>query len=129
MSSILSGLDVPDGGLVATTLPMPGPPVAHDIPAGLVLPVIITATDHQTGLIPDDLTPKHKMVRRKTFRHDVNLKARMPGIGDIAGKERPGFAPVSMTVVHYLANSDCPQYVAGCCHKWSNKRPPHRSGL
>src|SRR5690606_8901152 len=97
--------DLPNGRLVARTLPMAGCAPAHRIEARLVLPVVVAAAKHEARLHPYDLRPYPEAADLQALRDHARVHAGMPDIGDIAGKQRPGLAPVGTVVVRHLSNA------------------------
>src|SRR4051794_7084759 len=66
--------DAPDRRLRAVALPVARPAVAHGVPAGLVLPVIIAAAQREMLLGPDDLSAQLQPACRKTGGDDVAVQ-------------------------------------------------------
>src|ERR1700731_3845584 len=95
--------DLPDGGLRAATLPVAGPALAHGVPAGFVLPVIIAATQGEVLFGPDDLSARLQPASRQTGGGDIAVQSPVPNIGDIPGEQRIGLPPVDAIVVEHLA--------------------------
>jgi len=77
--------DLPDRRLGAVTLPVADLALAHGVPAGFVLPVVIAAAQGEVLLGPDDLSAQHKPASRKTGGDDVAVQSSVPDIGDIPG--------------------------------------------
>src|SRR5665213_3992363 len=63
--------------------------LADGVPAGLVLPVIVAATDDQPLLGPDDLGADGEPFPRQAFRNGRCVKRAMPDVGDGARKQCP----------------------------------------
>ena len=95
--------DLPDRRLLAVAGPMAGLALADRVPGRLMLPVIIAAADHQPGLVPDDLRADDEAGSFETRCDRAGVQRAVPDIGDIAGKERPGLAPVGAVVVEHLS--------------------------
>src|SRR6185436_1943548 len=93
--------NLPEGRLLAVS--MPGSRAANGMPARLVLPVIVAAAECKAVLRPDDLRPHFKADGLQRRLHGAGMPAGVPHIGDAAGEQRPGFAPVRPVVVGYLA--------------------------
>src|SRR5205814_1853143 len=93
----------PEGCLLAAALPVAGFAVAHRVPAGLVLPVIIAAAQSDMLLGPDDLGTQLKPAGCETGGNDLSAKRAVPNIGDVPGEERIRFAPVGAIVVEHPA--------------------------
>ena len=60
--------------------------LAHGIPAGLMLPVVIAAAQHQPVLGPDDLRADVETGGNQTVGHSRCVEGAMPNIGHVAGK-------------------------------------------
>src|SRR5205823_5423618 len=58
--------DLPNRGLRAVALPMAGLALAHRVPAGLMLPMIIAAAQGEVLLGPDDLRPRLEAASSET---------------------------------------------------------------
>ena len=68
-----------------------------------MLPVIISPAENEPVLGPDDLRPDGKTGGGQAFGDGRGMQRAMPDIGHIAGKQRPGRAPVGTIVVQHLA--------------------------
>src|SRR4051812_20953176 len=79
-------LDCPDGGLGPTAVPMAGLALPYCVPARFVLPVIITAADHQARLVPDNLAANDEPCLLQPLRLFDAAQAAVPHIGDLAGE-------------------------------------------
>src|SRR5580693_2302436 len=95
--------DLPDGGLRAATLPVAGPALAHGVPAGFVLPVIIAATQGEVLFGPDDLSARLQPASNEVGSHDIAVQRAVPDISDIPSKQRIGLPPVGAIVVEHPA--------------------------
>ena len=95
--------DLPDRGLRAVALPVAGLALAHRVPAGFVLPVVIAAAQGEVLLGPDDLSAQLQPAGRQIGGHDIAVQRAVPDIGDIPGKQRIGLPPVGAIVVEHLA--------------------------
>ena len=78
---------------------------ANCVPAGLVLPMIIAAADDEARFRPDDLRPNGEALSGQAFGYRGGMQGAMPDIGNIAGEQPPGFAPVGAVVVLHLADA------------------------
>src|ERR1700716_15412 len=81
---LASARDVPKRGL----LPVSGPIalLAHRIPAGFMLPVIITAADHQSLLDPDDLRADGEAKTDEAFGDSRGMERSVPNVRDCTGE-------------------------------------------
>jgi hypothetical protein len=70
--------DLPDCRLRAVALPVTGLAVAHRVPTGFVLPVIVAAAQGEVLFGPDDLSAQLRLTTPRSFKS--------PGIGS----SRPG---------------------------------------
>src|SRR6516162_526567 len=95
--------DFPDRRLGTVTLPVADLALAHRVPAGFVLPMIIAAAQGEVVLGPDDLSAQLQPASRQTSGNDIAVQSPVPDIGDIAGKQRIGLPPVDAIVVEHLA--------------------------
>ncbi len=95
--------DLPQGGLLAVAGPVAL--AAHGIPAGFVLPVVVTPPEHQPVLGPDDLRPDLEARRDQALGHRRGVQGAVPHVCDVAGEQRPGLAPVRPVVVRHLAHA------------------------
>ena len=98
----------------------PGP--AHGIPAGLVLPVIIAAAQHQPVLGPDDLRADVEAAGVEALGHRRGVQRAVPDIGDVAREQRPGLAPVGAVVVQHLAGALGLRRRRACCARPDRSR-------
>src|SRR5215469_8313303 len=78
--------DLPDRRLRAVTIPLAGLALAHRVPAGLVLPVIIPTAQGEVLLDPDDLRAQLQRAGRQTGGDDIAVQCSVPDVGDVAGK-------------------------------------------
>ena len=97
--------DLPQRGLLAVASPVALALGAHRIPAGFMLPVIVTAAEDQPVLGPDDLRPDGEARVRQAVGHGRGMQRAMPDIGDITREQRPCLAPVGPVVVQHLAGA------------------------
>src|SRR2546423_13513815 len=84
---------------------MSGAILFHNIPARLVLPVIMAAPDGDMIFGPDNLRPRLKAARSKTQQHCGRVERSMPHVCDIALKQPPRLAPVCSVVVRDSTDS------------------------
>ena len=68
-----------------------------------MLPVIVAAADDQALLGPDDLGADGEALRDQALGDRRGVQRAVPDIGDVAGEQRPGRAPVGAIVVLDLA--------------------------
>jgi hypothetical protein len=102
VAAILAGGNAPERRLRAVAGPVGG--ASDRVPARLVLPVIVPAGEREAVLAPDDLGTDLEAAGLERFLHNAGEAAGMPDIGDLAGKERPGLAPVGGVVVRHPAH-------------------------
>src|ERR1700730_9485607 len=102
---VVYGADGPHGRLVARALPMAGRALAHGIEAGLMLPVVIAAPEHEARLRPDDLRTDRESRRLQALGDRLGVHTGMPDIGDVAREQGPSLAPVGAVVVRNLAGA------------------------
>src|SRR6267378_778275 len=79
--------DLPDGRLPAVALPVASPALAHGVPAGFVLPVIIAAAQGEVLFGPDDLSAWLQPASSQTGGNNVTVQSPVPDVGDIAGEQ------------------------------------------
>src|SRR4051812_35797318 len=94
--------DLPNCRLSAIASPMAGAFLAHGVPAGLMPPVVIATADHKARLVPDDLRTNVETCCFQAVGHFAGMQSAVPNVSDVAGKERPCFAPVRPVIVHDL---------------------------
>src|ERR1700730_16418735 len=95
--------DLPDRRLRAVALPVAGPALAHGVPTGFVLPVVIATAQREVLLGPDDLSAWLQPASRQTGGNNVTVQSPGPDVGDIAGEQRVGLPPVGPIVVEHFA--------------------------
>ena len=88
---------------VRSPLPVAALALAHGVPAGFVLPVIIAAAQGEVLLGPDDLSARLQPASGQIGGDDVAVQSPVPDIGDIPGEQRIGLPPVGAIVVEHLA--------------------------
>ena len=94
-----------DQSVVCLRSPFQWPLPFHRVPARLVLPVVVAAGEHQPLLGPDDLGADGEAAGDEALGHRGRVQGSVPDVGDLAGEERPGFAPVGAVVVQDLAGA------------------------
>src|SRR4051812_24494148 len=94
--------NLPDCRLRAVTLPVARLTLAHSVPAGFVLPMIITAAQRKVLLDPDDLSAWLHPASGQTGGGDVSVQSPVPDIGDTPGEQRIRLPPVGAIVVEHL---------------------------
>src|ERR1700746_1406684 len=95
--------DLPDRRLRAVAAPMTALALAHGVPAGFVLPVIIAAAQREVLLGPDDLSTKLQPASSQTGGDDVAVQGPMPDIGHVPREQRIGHPPAGAIVVQHRA--------------------------
>ena len=95
--------DLPNRGLRAVALPMAGLALAHRVPAGLMLPMIIAAAQGEVLLGPDDLRPRLEAASSETSGGDLAVQSPEPDIDNIPGEQSMGFPPAGAMIIEYLA--------------------------
>ena len=70
-----------------------------------MLPVVVAAAEHQPLLGPDDLAADGEAGRLEALGDGRRVQRAMPDVGDVAGEQRPGLAPVGAVVVQHLAGA------------------------
>src|SRR6267143_6049964 len=75
--------DLPDRRLRAVALPVAGLALAHRVPTGFVLPVIVAAAQREVLFSPDDLSAQLQPAGRQIGGDDVAVQSPVPDIGDI----------------------------------------------
>src|SRR5215469_18066013 len=98
--------DLPDRRLRAVTIPMAALALAHRVPAGFMLPVIIAAAQGEVLLDPDDLRAQLQPAGRQAGGDDIAVQCSVPDIGDVAGEQRIRFSPIGAIIVEYLASGE-----------------------
>jgi hypothetical protein len=78
---------------------MPGAAVAHGVKAWLMLSVVVAAADDQLAFGPNDLRAHGKAANLKAGLNHPRMDAAVPDVGNIAGVQCPGLAPISAVVV------------------------------
>src|SRR5262249_13029295 len=89
----------PHRGLAAIALPVALLTLAHRVPAGLMLPMVVATAQGEMLLAPDDLRARLKPAVDETGSDHVAVHGAVPDIGDIAGEQRIGFLPVGTTII------------------------------
>src|SRR5579885_828751 len=102
---VFAGGDGPQSGLIARALPVAGGSLSHRVEARFVLPVIVTATEHQAWLRPYDLCPDQETARIEALRNRPRMDPGVPHISDFAGEQAPSLAPIGTVVVADLART------------------------
>ena len=95
--------DLPDCRLRAVTRPVAGLSLAHRVPAGFVLPVIIAAAQGEVLLAPDKLGAQLQPAGGQTGGDDIAVQSPVPDIRDVTGEQRIGLTPVGAIIVEHLA--------------------------
>ncbi|CUH71723.1 hypothetical protein TL5120_01513 [Thalassovita autumnalis] len=70
-----------------------------------MLPVIISTAQNQPFFGPDDLRPDAEACDFEAFGDCGCMQGAMPDVGDVAGKQPPGFAPVGPVIIQHLAGA------------------------
>ena len=70
-----------------------------------MLPVVVAAAEHQALLGPDDLAADGEASDLEALGDRRGLQRAVPDIGDVAGEQRPGVAPVGAVVVQHPAGA------------------------
>ena len=70
-----------------------------------MLPMVVAAGEHQPLLGPDDLAADGEAAGLEALGDGGGVQRPVPDVGDLAGEERPGLAPVGPVVVHHLARA------------------------
>ncbi len=102
-AAVFARRDRPQRRLRAIARPATAGVAAHRIPAGLVLPMIIAAAEREAVLGPDDLRADLEVAALQAGLDGRRELAGVPDVGDVAGEQRPGRAPVRLVVVVDLA--------------------------
>src|SRR5262245_15171384 len=84
---------------------MTGGRLADGIETRFVLPVIVTAPQHQAWLGPNDLGSNGEATDFKAFGDGSRMDAGMPDVGNVTWKQSPRFPPVRTVVVSHRAGS------------------------
>src|SRR3954466_6437576 len=92
-------LDRPDRRLLPAAVPVALLALAHSVPAGLVLPVIVAAADDQPGLVPNDLAANNEPGLLQPLCLLNAAQTAVPNVGDISGKVLPRLCPVGEVIV------------------------------
>src|SRR6201981_3900837 len=98
--------DLPDRGLRAVAIPLAALALAHRVPAGFMLPVIIAAAQGEVLLDPDDLRAQLQPASRQAGGDDIAVQCSVPDIGDVAGEQRIRLSPIGTVVVEHLTLSE-----------------------
>src|SRR5215470_8724486 len=98
--------DLPDRRLRAVAIPLAALALAHRVPAGFMLPVIIAAAQGEVLLDPDDLRAQLQPAGRQAGGDDIAVQCSVPDIGDVAGEQRIRFSPIGAIIVEYLASGE-----------------------
>jgi hypothetical protein len=77
--------------------------LAHSVPTGFVLPVVIAAAQGEVLLGPDDLSARLQLAGGQTGSDDISVQSPVPNIRDIPGEQRIHLTPVGAIVVEHLA--------------------------
>src|SRR4029077_1515384 len=72
--------ELPDRSLGAVTAPMAALALAHGVPAGFVLPMIVATAQGEVLLGPDDLSARLQPASREIGGDDVAVQSPVPGI-------------------------------------------------
>src|SRR5262245_14250882 len=99
MPVVLARPDVPERRLTPVRRPVAAAPLAHRVPARLVLPVVVTARKREAILGPDDLRADLKARGLERGLHRASVPPGMPAIRYVAREERPRLEPVCAIVV------------------------------
>ena len=102
---LVAARDRPERRLLAVAVPVRLALVADRVPARLVLPVVVAAAEHQPLLGPDDLAADREAAGVEAVGDGGGVQRPVPDVGDLAGKQRPGLAPVGPVVVQHLAGA------------------------
>src|SRR5574341_1114658 len=81
------GCDLPNRRLIARTLPAGLTAVTHGIETWLVMPVVVTAAEHEAVLHPDQLRPDGKPAGFQALGNGAGMNAGVPDVGDVARKQ------------------------------------------
>src|SRR6266446_1398339 len=95
--------DLPDRGLRAVALPMAGLALAHGVPTGFVLPVVIATAQREVLLDTDDLRAQLQPASGEAGGDDIAVQGAEPDIGGISGEQRIRLPPVGAIVVEHPA--------------------------
>src|SRR5438874_12184894 len=95
--------DLPDCRLRAVTRPVAGLSLAHRVPAGFVLPVIIAAAQGEVLLAPDKLGAQLQPAGGQTGGDDVAVQSPVPDIRDVSREQCIRLTPVGAIIVEHLA--------------------------
>jgi hypothetical protein len=95
--------DLPQRRLLSVAGPLPGSALADRVPARLMLPVIVTAAEHEVLLGPNDLRTDDERRRSQARLDDPGVETAMPDIGDVAREQGPGLTPIRAIVVFDLS--------------------------
>ena len=97
--AVAAACDLPDRRLVARTLPVRLATVADGVEAGLVLPVVVAAAEHEAALHPDQLRPDGEARRPRGSRQRSGRECRRARRRRRRPEQRPRCAPVAAIVV------------------------------
>ena len=98
----------PERRLGAVSAPVRVLLFSHCIPARLMLPVIITATQGEVLLGPDNLGANPQSRGFESSRHFAGMNTGMPHVGNISGKESVCLGPVRPVIVQNRAGLPLP---------------------
>jgi hypothetical protein len=98
--------DLPDRRLRAVAAPVAGFALAHRVPAGLMLPVVIATAQRKVLFDPDDLSAKLQPAGGQVGGDNIAVQRPVPDISDISREQRIGLTPVGAIVVEHLALSE-----------------------
>src|SRR5690606_34813710 len=85
--------------------PVSGLALAHGVPSGLVLPVVMAAADREPGLAPDDLGPHLEAACLDRVGYLRCEPAGVPDVRHVPGEQRVRLPPVHAVVVADLAHA------------------------
>ena len=95
--------NLPDRLLGAVALPVAGLAVAHRVPTGFMLPMVIAAAQGEVLLGPDDLSARLQPAAGQIGGDNVTVERPVPDISDIPGEQRISLSPVGAIVVEHLS--------------------------
>ena len=68
-------------------------------------PMVVAAAQHQPLLRPDDLAADREAGGLEALGDRRRMQCAVPDVGDVAGEQRPGLAPVGAVVVQHLSGA------------------------
>src|SRR6266446_2320022 len=95
--------DFPHRRLGAVALPVAGLAVAHRVPTGFMLPMVIAAAEGEVLLGPDDLRTRLQPAAGQIGGDNIAVQRPVPNISDVPGEQRISLLPVSAIVVEHLS--------------------------